>query len=112
MRSSNHTRDSRGQCRRTALQEKEALCLIRVSASNPYTITGYAAAVIKVSFQHSTQHDLFQCKHSLSQLNPEPVHWDVDGHFYVGEKEKKRMQVRVRTEKHMSFIWETRLDGF
>lgn len=79
-----------------ALQEKEALCLIGVSASTPYTITGYAGAVIKVPFQHSTHHDLFQCKHSLSQLNPRPLHWDVNGHFYVGEKEKKCMHRRKK----------------
>lgn len=77
------------QCHHPALREKEALCLIRVSPSNPHTITGYAAAVIKASFQHSTQHDLFQCKHSLSRLNPESLRWDVNRRFYVGEKEKK-----------------------
>lgn len=84
-----------------------------VSASTPYTITGYAAAVIKVPFQHSTHHDLFQCKHSLSPLNPRPLYWDVNGRFYVGEKEKC-MQVCSCTGRKMcySLIWETRLDGF
>lgn len=83
------------------------------SASTPYTITGYSAAVIKVPFQHSTHRDLFQCKHSLSQLNPRPLHWDVNGHFYVGEKEKC-VQVMACAGKNTCYssIWETRLDGF
>lgn len=83
-------------------------------ASTPYTITGYSAAVIKVPFQHSTHHDLFQCKHSLSQFNPRPLQRDVNGHFYVDEKEKC-MQVMARAGKKMCYssIWETtRLDGF
>lgn len=40
-----------------------------------HSITGYSAAVIKVPFQHSTHRDLFQSKHSSSQLNPRPLHW-------------------------------------
>lgn len=99
MRSSNHAHNpflpiplldgnSKSQCYYPALQEKEALYLIGVSAYISHTITGYAVTVIKVRFQHSTHHDLFQCKHSLSQLNQRPLHWGVNGHFYVGEKEK------------------------
>ncbi len=83
------------------------------SASTPYTITGYSVAVIKVPFQRSTHHDLFQCKHSLSRLNPRPLQQDVNGHFYDGEKEKC-MQVMACAGNKMcySFIWETSLDGF
>lgn len=46
----------------------------------------YGAAVIKVPFQHSTHHDLFHCKHSLSQLNPRPLYWDINGHFKLLKK--------------------------
>lgn len=75
-------------------------------------ITGCAAAVIKVPFQHSTHHDFLQCKHSLSQLNPKSLHWDVNGYFYVGEKEK-RMHIMACTGKMCySLIWEMKLDGF
>lgn len=60
---------------------------VRVSGSTPCTIAGYAA-LIKAPFQPSTHPDLSQCKHSLSQLSPKPLHWDVNRHFYGGVKEK------------------------
>lgn len=78
--------DSKLPCHHPTPQETEALCSIRVSASTPYAFTGYGAAVIKVPFQHSTHHDLFHCKHSLSQLNPRPLYWDINGHFKLLKK--------------------------
>lgn len=68
----------------SVLQDK---CLIRVLASTLHTITGCAAAVIKVPIQPFTHHDLSQCKHSLSQLNPCPLHQVARRHFYVGKRE-------------------------
>lgn len=68
--------------------EKSSFGLIRVSASSLYTITGYNVAAIKVPFQHSTHPDLSLCKHSLSQLKPRTLHWDLNGDFYACEKGK------------------------
>lgn len=82
-----YNNNNNSQCHHKALQEKEAFRLIGVSPSTPYTITGYAAAVIKAPFQHSTHRDLFQSKHSLSQLNPRPIHWT----FLCLQKRKKKI---------------------
>lgn len=46
------------------------------------------AAVIKAPFQDSTQRDLYQRKHSLSEFSLKTLHWDVKWHVYVGETGK------------------------
>ena len=99
MRSSNHKSNSSRSVPRTAAAtagviaparregKKKLYASSRCQHPLAHTITGYAAAVIKVPFQHSTHGDLFQTKHSLSQLKPRPLRWDVKGHFYVCDKE-------------------------